>query len=186
MVKDKNMLERFKPTWMVQSIYSITVEQLRAHGIKAVLIDLDDTLIAWNQPEATKESLKWIQEMKRAGMPVMILSNNSGDRIKKVAEILEVGYIPRSMKPTVRAFKIAEKRLELSADDMVMIGDQLMTDILGANRYQLRSILVKPILASDAWNTKLNRFIEMKIMRALVKSNIEMKWRDTLDDPVKK
>lgn len=180
------MLEYFKPTWMVESIYSITVEQLREKGIKAVLIDLDNTLIAWNQPEATKESIHWIKEIKEAGMPVLILSNNSNDRIKKVAKILEVDYIPRSMKPTLRAFKLAEKKLNLSADEMVMIGDQLMTDILGANRYQLKSILVRPILASDAWNTKLNRFIEMKIMRALVKSDSQMKWRDTLDDPIKK
>lgn len=179
------MLEIFKPTWMVQSIFSITAEQLKDHGIKALLVDLDNTLIAWNEPEATEDSINWIQKMKKAGIPIMILSNNSGGRIKKVAELLEVEYVPRSMKPTSRAFKIAEKRLDLSVNEMVMVGDQIITDVLGANLYNLRSILVKPILRSDAWNTKFNRFIELKIMRSLIKANPEMNWRDTLDEPIK-
>lgn len=179
------MLEFFKPTWMVHSIYSISPEQLKSQGIKAVLVDLDNTLIAWNQLEATEDSLRWIKKIKESGLKVMILSNNSGGRIQKVAEILEVEYVARSMKPMTGAFKQAEKKLGLTADEMVMVGDQLITDILGANRYQLRSILVKPLLASDAWNTKLNRFIEMKIMHILIKSDPQMKWRDTLDDRVK-
>ncbi|MDN6699498.1 MAG: YqeG family HAD IIIA-type phosphatase [Staphylococcus equorum] len=179
------MLELFKPTWMVRSIYSVTAEELKKRGIKAVLVDLDNTLIAWNQPEATEDSIHWIQTMKKSGIQVMILSNNSGDRIQKVANILEVDYVPRSMKPLTRAFKIAEDKLGLSTNDMVMVGDQLITDILGANRYNLRTILVKPLLASDAWNTKLNRFIELKIMRALINSDSEMKWRDRLDEPIK-
>lgn len=179
------MLEIFKPTWMVHSVYSITAEQLKDNGIKAVLVDLDNTLIAWNQLEATEESLNWIQEIKESGIEMMILSNNSGDRIQKVAEILEVEYIARSMKPLTGAFKKAEKKLGISSDEMVMVGDQLITDILGANRYQLKSILVKPILASDAWNTRFNRFIEMKIMRALIKSDPQMEWRDRLDDRIK-
>lgn len=180
------MLEFFRPTWMVQSIYSITAEQLREQGIKAVLIDLDNTLIAWNEPEATAESITWIQKIKEAGIQVLILSNNSGSRIKKVAEILEVGYIPRSMKPTRRAFKLAEKKLNLSRDEMVMIGDQLITDVLGANRYQIRSILVMPLLASDAWNTKFNRFLESRIMKALLQSDSKIEWRDSLDDSFQK
>ncbi|MDN6161917.1 MAG: YqeG family HAD IIIA-type phosphatase [Atopostipes sp.] len=179
------MLELFKPTWMVRSVYSITVQQLKKRRIKAVLVDLDNTLIAWNQLEATESSIEWIQKIKESGIQVMILSNNSDDRIQKVANILGVDYVPRSMKPLTRAFKIAENKLGLSKNDMVMVGDQLITDILGANRYGLKTILVKPLLASDAWNTKLNRFIELKIMRALIKSDPKMKWRDRLDEPIK-
>lgn len=179
------MLENFKPTWMVHSIYSITIEQLKKQGIKAVLVDLDNTLIAWNQLEASQESIDWIKKVKKAGIQVMILSNNSGGRIEKVAKILGLNYIARSMKPLTRAFKLAEKELNLSSDEMVMVGDQLITDILGANRHGLRSILVKPLLTSDAWNTKINRFVELKIMKTLIKSNEGMEWRDSLDEPVK-
>lgn len=178
------MLESFKPTWMVKSIYSITPEQLRKNGIRAVLTDLDNTLIAWNHPEATEEMINWIKMMKEAEVPVMILSNNSDSRIRLVAEHLDLKYVPRSMKPTRRAFRIAEEKLRLPAEEVVMVGDQIITDILGANRAGVRSILVKPILDSDAWNTKFNRFIELKIMNALMKSDQKMEWEDSLDEPI--
>ena len=178
------MLKLFKPTWMVNTIYSITVEELKENGIHAVLIDLDNTLIAWNELEATQDSINWMKQMKAAGIPVMILSNNSDERIKKVAERLDVEYVSRSWKPTKRAFKIAEKRLQMPVGEMVMVGDQLITDIFGANRYGLRSILVKPVLASDAKITTFNRFLEMKIMNALIKSDPNMEWEDTLNERI--
>lgn len=178
------MLEKFKPTWMVESIYSITPEQLKKNNIHAVLTDLDNTLIAWNYPEATEELVRWVEEMKAAAIPVMILSNNNGDRIGKVADILELDYVPMSLKPLTRSFKIAEKKLGIPTENLVMVGDQVMTDILGSNRHGVRSVLVKPILTSDAWNTKLNRFIELNIMEALIKANPKMEWGDSLDEPI--
>lgn len=180
------MIEKFKPTWMVESIYSITPEQLRNHNIHAVLTDLDNTLIAWNHPEATEESVRWIERMKDANIPVIILSNNKGNRIGKVAEILELDYVAWSMKPSRRAFKIARDRLDIPAENLVMVGDQVLTDILGANRYGMRSILVKPIVDSDAWNTRFNRMLELNIMDKLIKSDSKMEWRDSLDEPINK
>lgn len=178
------MIDKFKPTWMVESIYSITPEQLRKQNIHAVMTDLDNTLIAWNHPEATEESVRWIERMKEADIPVIILSNNNGDRIGKVADILGLEYVPRSMKPSRRAFRLAEKQLGIPAENLVMVGDQMITDVLGANRYGVRSILVKPILASDAWNTKFNRMLELNIMKKLIASDPKMKWGNSLDEPI--
>ena len=59
------MLNKFKPTWMVESIYHITPEQIENNGIKGVLTDLDNTLIAWNNPEGTQELKDWIALMKK-------------------------------------------------------------------------------------------------------------------------
>lgn len=177
------MLNKFKPTWMVNSLYSITPEQLRALNIRVVLTDLDNTLIAWNDPKASAESIQWIDKMEKAGIPVVILSNNSDERIRVVAEILNIEYISRSMKPSRRAFRQAEEMLNVSADEIVMIGDQLITDVFGANRHGVRSILVKPLLSSDAWQTKFNRFLELRIMNLLAKNDPELEWRDSLDEP---
>lgn len=179
------MLKWFKPTWMVNSIYSITPAQLEENNIKAVLTDLDNTLIAWNNPGATEESILWIENMKKAGIPVIILSNNSGQRVKVVAEHLGLDYIPRSLKPSRRGFRLAQKKLGLPKEQIVMVGDQIMTDVLAANRFGVRNILVKPILASDAWNTKFNRFVELKVMKALIQSVPNMKWGDSLDEPIR-
>lgn len=178
------MLEWFKPTWMVNSIYSITPEQLMKNNIKAVLTDLDNTLIAWNHPEATEESILWIERMEEAGIPVIIISNNSGGRVQKVADFLSLEFIPRSMKPSRRGFRKALELLDLPKEDVVMVGDQVITDVLGANRFGMRNILVKPIMDSDAWNTKFNRALELRVMRALIKSDPNLKWEDSLNEPV--
>ncbi len=178
------MLKWFKPTWMVHSIYSITPEQLEKNNIKAVLTDLDNTLIAWDHPEATEESILWIERMEAAGIPVVILSNNSGDRVQKVADYLSLEYIPRGLKPSRRGFRKAEEILNLPKEQVVMVGDQVLTDVLGANRFGMRNVLVKPIMESDAWNTKFNRFVELRVMRALMKSDPNMKWGDSLDERI--
>ena len=64
------MFSKFKPTWMVDAIYQITPHQLKKQGIKAVLTDLDNTLIAWNDPDGSEELKNWLLEMKNAGIPV--------------------------------------------------------------------------------------------------------------------
>lgn len=174
------MLKSFKPTWMVESIYQITPEQLRKENIKAVLTDLDNTLIAWNNPEATEETIQWIQLMKENNIEVVILSNNTEKRVGKVASILELEFIPSALKPLQRGFKKALNTYPYSKDEWLMVGDQIITDIKGANHAGIKSVLVKPVMDSDAWNTRLNRFVELHIMNYLIKKDSEMKWRDGL------
>lgn len=175
------MLNKFKPDWMVESIYQISAEHLRHHGFKAVFADLDNTLIAWNNPEGTAELLAWIEEMKENEIPVVIISNNSRDRIQKVAANLGLYYVPRSLKPSRRGFKKAAEKVGLPLSECVMVGDQLITDILGSKRAGMRNILVMPILDSDAWNTRINRFFERMIMKRLLKKDPDMIWRKKLE-----
>jgi len=176
------MLNSFKPTWMVESIYQITPEELRKENIKAILTDLDNTLIAWNNPEATEETIQWIEWMKESGIKVVILSNNTDKRVGKVASILELDFIPSAIKPFTKGFKRAFEDYPYSKEEWLMVGDQVWTDIKGANNAGIKSVLVKPILDSDAWNTRFNRFVELRIMNMLVKRNPEMKWRNSLHD----
>ncbi|WP_080146160.1 YqeG family HAD IIIA-type phosphatase [Marinilactibacillus piezotolerans] len=178
------MLNSFKPTWMVRSIYQITPQQLKQNKIKAVLTDLDNTLIAWNNPEATEETLEWIERMKEHGIKVIIISNNKAKRVSKVATILDLEFIPNARKPFQKGFKEAQEIYDLTKKDLLMVGDQIITDIKGANNAGIRSVLVKPILDSDAWNTRFNRMIELRIMNYLIKKNPDMKWRDSLDEPI--
>lgn len=175
------MLENFKPTWMVENIYQISPEKLKKHRIKAVFADLDNTLIAWNNPHGTPELLAWIDVIKASGIQVVIVSNNSAERIKIVADHLGLAYVPRALKPTKSGYRRAAKKIGVPLEQCVMVGDQLITDIQGANRAGMRSILVRPIVASDAWNTSINRFFERFIMRHLLHKNPDMKWRNELD-----
>ena len=175
------MFSKYKPTWMIDAIYKNTPAQLKKLGIKAVLTDLDNTLIAWNNPDGTEELKTWLLEMKNAGITVLVVSNNKDSRIKRVVEKFDLDYVARALKPTARGFKLAEKKLGLKPSEMLMVGDQIMTDIRGANAAGIRNVLVQPIVDTDGWNTRINRFFERKIMKYLSKKHPEMTWRGGLE-----
>lgn len=103
------MFSNYKPTWMVDAIYKITPAQLKKLGIKAVLTDLDNTLIAWNNPDGTEELLDWILEMRNAGIPVVVVSNNNSERVARAVDKFELMYVARAMKPLALGINNAKK-----------------------------------------------------------------------------
>lgn len=103
------MFSKYKPTWMVDAIYKITPAQLKNLGIKAVLTDLDNTLIAWNNPDGTEELLDWILEMRNAGIPVVVVSNNSSERVARAIDKFELTYVARALKPLAVGMNRAKK-----------------------------------------------------------------------------
>lgn len=175
------MFLSYKPTWMLDSIYGITPKECKENNIEAILTDLDNTLIAWDNPDGTPELLNWIKTMKNAGIPVIVVSNNKAERVERAVKHLGLDYIARAMKPLKKGFKEAEVKYNFPKDKLIMVGDQLMTDIKGANSAGIRTVLVKPIVQTDAWNTKFNRAMEKKIMTYLKKHHSDMKWRKTLN-----
>lgn len=165
---------------MVDAIYQITPEQLKQQGIKAVLTDLDNTLIAWDNPDGTKELLDWLKVMDEAGIPVVVVSNNKASRVARAVQQFRLDFVSRAMKPFSAGIKSAQRKLGLSSNEIIMIGDQIMTDVRGANAAGIRSVLVRPIVDTDNWNTQINRFFERKIMRYLLNKHPEMKWKSGL------
>lgn len=176
------LIEEFKPTWMVESIYSVSPEQLKAHGIRAVFSDLDNTLIAWNNPEGTPELHQWMAELKEAGIPLIVISNNNKKRVAKAVANLKLPFMSRSLKPLSFGITRARKKLGLAKNEVVMVGDQLMTDMLAAHQAGVRSILVKPIVQTDKWTTRMNRLIEKYVWRELRRHYPNLKWQEDLND----
>lgn len=175
------MSEKYTPTWMVDAIYQLTPENLKSQGIKVVLTDLDNTLIAWNNPDGTKELHDWLDAMSAADIVVMIVSNNKAERIARIANPLGLNYVSRAFKPLTRGLNEAVRRLQVDKAHVVMVGDQLLTDIWAANNFGIRSILVKPLIETDQWNTKINRFFEKGVKKNMLKSHPELTWRTNLD-----
>lgn len=167
---------------MVESIYDISPQRLKELDIKLVLTDLDNTLIAWNYPEATDESIQWIEDVKNEGIEVAIISNNSQKRVEKVASVLKLPFIARAFKPSRRGIHLALEKFDVKENELIMVGDQLFTDVLGANRAGVKNVLVKPILASDAWGTKLNRLLEFFFMRRLKSRYPDLEWSESIDE----
>ncbi|MDR3156658.1 MAG: YqeG family HAD IIIA-type phosphatase [Lactobacillales bacterium] len=165
------MRKKYEPTWLIESIVQLTPEMLKVQGIKAVLADLDNTMIAWNNLDGTKEIHQWLKEMKAAGVSVIVVSNNKTSRVSRAVAPLGVDFVSWSMKPFCRGINVAQRKLRIEKKEMVMVGDQLMTDILAANRSGIRSILVKPIVESDSFITKFNRARERRILKKLAKTD---------------
>lgn len=176
------MLDKFKPTWMVKTIYAVSPDQLKARGIRAVFSDLDNTLIAWNNPDGTPELREWMTSLKKAGIPLIVISNNSKNRVAKATKNLELPFVSRSLKPLSFGINRARTKLVLKKSEVVMVGDQLMTDMLAANEAGVRSILVRPLLNTDKWDTRINRFFERIVWQKLMKKYPELKWQEDLND----
>lgn len=153
------------PTWMVEAIYNIQPATLKRRGIQAVLTDLDNTLIAWNNPNGTPQLRDWLQAMQQAGITVMVVSNNNHERVKKAVAGLDVPFTARALKPLTVGINRAVKTLGIDKSACIMVGDQLLTDVIAGNLAGVKTVLVQPLVQTDQWNTLPNRFIEGFIKR---------------------
>lgn len=155
------MIGILRPDFEFHSIEDIPVDIFAQHGIKGLLLDLDNTVAPWNDNTLTTEVIKWFKHIKEAGISACIVSNNQRpERVAAVADVLEILYVYKAAKPTRRAFRKGIKALGLKEEEVAVIGDQIFTDIYGGNRMGLKTILVSPIHEKEFAGTKIMRFME--------------------------
>jgi HAD superfamily phosphatase (TIGR01668 family) len=171
------VLKQFLPNEHFKSVLDISPEKLKARGIKGIITDLDNTLVEWDRPSATPQLVKWFDEIKQNNIMVTIVSNNHEDRVKAFADPLQIPFIFQARKPLGRAFKQALAQMGMQKDEVVVIGDQLLTDVLGGNRSGFHTILVVPVAQTDGLATKFNRFVERRIMNWFRKKGM-LRWED--------
>lgn len=166
------MLKQMIPDLYVQSIYEIDFAALKKRNIKAVIVDLDNTLVESTRPDATPELAEWLKEVQQMGLKVMIVSNNTKTRVSQFADPLGIPYIHAAKKPFSAAFRRALKELGVSKQETVVIGDQLLTDVLGGNRMGFFTILVVPVSEVDGFFTRINRRVERFVFHLLEKKGL--------------
>lgn len=171
------MLKNFLPDEHVDSIFHITPKKLGEMGIKGVITDLDNTLVEWNRPEATPELLRWIDWMREHHIYITVVSNNSEQRVRRFSDPVQLPFIYKARKPMVRSFQRAMRDMDLQKDEIVVVGDQILTDVYGGNRLGVHTILVVPIAKNDGWYTKLNRKVE-KYLLAWMKRKGMTDWEE--------
>lgn len=169
----------FKPTYLIKNTFDITVADLKKIGVKSVFSDLDNTLVAWNNKDSNQKLREWLSDLKSSGIQVVIISNNTNQRVARVADDLNVEYQAWSLKPLPRGIKSTIKKYNLQKNQVIMLGDQIMTDVIAANLSGVRSILVKPLVDDDGFQTVINRFFERIILKRLKKQDIV--FEDNLD-----
>lgn len=159
----------FYPDFYCDKVTDITIDLLEKHQIKGILLDVDNTLIDFDK-NLLNGAQDWVNKMKENNIQCMILSNsNKVDKVTAVAEILDLPYIYFATKPFKRGFKKAKAHLGLESENIAVVGDQVFTDIIGANRSKMFSILVNPIAKKDIWFTKWKRPLEEMIVKSYVK-----------------
>ena len=159
-------LQKFCPNEFIDSVTAINVEGLRSRGIKALLMDLDNTLVAWQGYDIPDEIINWVREASVCGMKVCLVSNTrTSGRLDRISSILGVGFAVKAMKPRRAGFIEALNLLGVSSNEAAVIGDQIFTDVLGGNRLGIYTILVRPMHRREFFGTKISRFFEFFLMR---------------------
>jgi HAD superfamily phosphatase (TIGR01668 family) len=172
------LLKQLLPDLHVNSIYEIDVDALHKRGVKGIITDLDNTLVGAKEPLATPELVVWLKHIQSQGFKVVIVSNNQRTRVAKFAEPLSIPFIHGAKKPGNAAFRKALSQMNLKAEETVVIGDQMLTDVLGGNRLGLYTILVIPISREDeGFFTRVNRRIERVVLARLKKKGL-LTWED--------
>nr|MBQ8253738.1 YqeG family HAD IIIA-type phosphatase [Lachnospiraceae bacterium] len=157
------MLEQFYPKEYMESTYEIDFEKFRKEGYRAVIFDIDNTLVEHGAP-ADERSIALIEKLKMLGYDIMLLSNNKEPRVKMFNDAVHVNYIYKAGKPGIKNYHAAMVRMGSSQKNTLFVGDQLFTDVWGANRAGIYSILVKPIDKKEEIQIVLKRYLEKIVL----------------------
>ncbi len=158
------------PNAYLKNVKEITIDFLNKNNIKALILDVDNTLIDFNKKmlDGVEE---WCKNLKKQGIKLFIVSNsNKKTKVEMVAKKLELPYIHFATKPFKRGFKKAAKMLQEKNENIAVVGDQIFTDVIGANRCKMFSILVEPIEKKDLLVTKIKRPLENYVIKKYQKS----------------
>ena len=163
----------FKPSLYLQSFSDLNVNSLRANGIKLLICDLDNTLVAHYTKLPSNKIKKFLEQLKLIGIKVIILSNNTQKRVNIFCKNLPIdGYYGGAKKPFKTPTLRILKKYDVKLKEIIIMGDQLVTDILLANRLKVESILIQPIVSVDLSMNKFNYFLEKFIYKKLERNNI--------------
>lgn len=148
-----SILSIFAPDMNCRRITDIPLNELKERGIKGLLFDLDNTITEWHETTVTEDNSHWLQNLSAQGFAACIVSNNHEQRVKRVAEQLGLPCLFSAAKPRRKSYRRAAALLNLPPQQLAMVGDQLLTDVLGGNRAGLFTIFVEYLHPREHWGT---------------------------------
>ncbi len=166
------MLTKFLPNMYAQSVFTINYKKLKNKGIKCLLFDLDNTLCAVTETVPNQKVKELVEELKDMEFKVIIMSNSGSKRLTPFKELLCIDVCTSSKKPLNKKYLKVMQLYGYKKSEIAGIGDQIVTDIFGANRIGIMSVLVNPLSLIDFKITKFNRFLEKVIINKLTKKNL--------------
>lgn len=155
------------PTYFFKHVVDIKTEFLFSIGCQGLILDIDDTLAPLECKDPDENVLKWVKNLKENKIKMILASNNSQKRVSEFAQILEVPHIYEAKKPFRKGLKQAIEILSLPKESIIMVGDQVFSDILGAKFTKINSILVEPLSPAKNFSLKIKRRLELPLRRKL-------------------
>ena len=161
-----------------KSIFEIDIDFFKHFGVKVLLVDLDNTLDSYRLYTPTDRSRDYINRLIEAGIKPFIISNNSGKRVSSYANALGIEYMNSSGKPFGFKVKKLIKERNWNLDELMMVGDQMLTDAGMANSANIRMVLTDKIVKEDQWTTHFNRLIDRPMRWYYGKKGKLVDWRE--------
>jgi len=154
----------FTPDLYYRTVLGIDLDELTRRGVRALLLDLDNTLLPRDTGIVAEEYTQWLRHAQDAGFGVSIVSNNWHAHVQEVAAALGCDISAKALKPFPQAFRRAMATLDVRPHEVAVIGDQLFTDVLGGKLLGATTVLVEPLSRTDLPHTLLLRLIERRIL----------------------
>lgn len=167
--EEEVMLEPFYPKEYMDSTYEIDFRSWREKGYRGVIFDVDNTLVPHGAP-ADARAIRLFEQLHGLGFRIMLLSNNKEPRVKSFCEsVTGAEYIYKAGKPKREGYEKAMQRMGTDAHTTLFVGDQIFTDVWGANRAGIYTILVKPIHPKEEIQIVLKRYLERIVLHFYLK-----------------
>lgn len=161
MKKNKHTLNYLlTPDYIFPTFADITPDFLLSHGIKALVIDVDNTLAPYEQELPDQKTVDWFKNLSENGIKAALISNNKPERIEKYNALLFLPAYPDSKKPSTKAILKAIEEMGATLDSTAGLGDQLLTDTLAVHRLDMISIIVPPIKDKKTLFFRFKRLLE--------------------------
>lgn len=157
----------FKPDAYYVSVLDIDLDALRKSGVRGIVLDVDNTILPRTEREVPENLRAWVRGAVDAGFAICLLSNNWHERVVGAAELLELPFVGRALKPLPHGFVKARRQAGVRRRECVVIGDQSFTDVIGAHLAGMRALLVTPLVAQDLRHTKILRKLDRFFLRGL-------------------
>ncbi len=164
----KPHLRHFCPVRFARELIDVEPEHLASEGKRLVLLDADNTILLWRSEDIPASSRAWIEQAKSVGLNLCIISNTRNkERLNRLSNELAIPFAEGKFKPSKEMYAWALKHFNVTSEETVMIGDQIFTDIFGANRSGIEAILLRPMGSKEFAGTKINRTLEKLVHPSL-------------------
>lgn len=167
------MLKLFTPDHYIHRYDALRPQLLKQHHIKLLICDIDNTLVPHDVATADEQVKAFLKAIEESGIRIVFVSNNVEERVKLFAEscgLRKACYYPFAMKPLPKTYRRMLKEQKVKRSEVAVLGDQLMTDILGANIMRFYTVLTAQAVQRDLSFTKVNRVFERAVFYLLEKT----------------